>query len=1180
MENEKVEAIELEQLEDKDIAVLVKCSDYIDYLSFLKQNSNRPPFYAYSAQLGRFNPNSEIVKKSLPNIATKLYRKHEPKSTTFVELCYSYRKNDFEEAFKTVMNSEITQELLSDLSYDDAKSIIKKLAESYKDNAFDLFLVGSKMFGVTQEEVFVGLLIEQLTEKKEEEPVKEVAKTKKRDKKKVTPDKDESEKDENKDEILADTENKEKTLSEETKTDTSTLEESLPKTEETKTDTIDEIEIEKDRVSTDEMLGDIAKLIGSWGHPKKTNLVPEKKDEVKEAVKEEDKNTSESNEDDKVEQDDTTAIKEKNTVVEEAPPKKELNAYIGYVDIRANYYNFCPIGEIDGYEFIPYKPSELDSLLPHSKNRNINLYYNIWDNEQSKFVQKYLYQGQTLLFMLKVDDLEQNIDKSTGVLNATGYKTPAIVQFKNGKIKQMYKEGFYQLKTNDILIDDIEAQKTVRIDYENIVEGDHIVINLKDGFYAGPYEVKYSTINDSYFIRPQVQENRYYISGYRASDYEKITIEQDVNTDYETYEPQVFFYVRPGASAIYKDIISDEDLLAALRDIIEKKNASLNDVDVVLDLFKNSPLVGNSIPSEIKNGRFERLKEILSSNKDADSTLAIASDIICGLILRGEDEDKANAIIDKIIEERDILDRIQSFKVIKERIDDTKRELDDLAIKKQEITDDINNIAEISKKKLAEETEKTDQVLNAKKDELREIEEKLSGVSKAKGLMGYIDELEGSVSYLESHKSRLESDTRNLESKFVELVNRYSDKIVDLAFDGYMSSKMLQAAARWEEGINKRSYNEIISAIKQYDADNLNEKDLLDYLIKTIQIARPQYGRNTIVNILTCTMQGFLTVFSGAPGCGKTSICNIVAKVLGLEKFEEIVVSDTINVNRFIPVSVEHGWTSKRDFIGYYNPLTKSFEESNREVFDGLKMLDAEVKSGESKYPYIILLDEANLSPIEYYWADFMNVCDDVKKNNKINLGSDNILSIPDTLHFVATINNDDTTTTLSPRLVDRAWVVTLPKLGNAAMGKEISDQVVKIIPWESLKKCFIPDSDVNLVYDDKTQKIYGALRSLLNNGGMTISPRVEIAMRKYWKAASVLMEDDEDTQVQKEIVAFDYSVAQKILPKINGSGDDYLKWLTDLKGFCHSNNLNRSEGIISGIIERGNINFKYYQFF
>ena len=50
-------------------------------------------------------------------------------------------------------------------------------------------------------------------------------------------------------------------------------------------------------------------------------------------------------------------------------------------------------------------------------------------------------------------------------------------------------------------------------------------------------------------------------------------------------------------------------------------------------------------------------------------------------------------------------------------------------------------------------------------------------------------------------------------------------------------------------------------------------------------------------------------------------------------------------------------------------------------------MLNIERK--DSKYPFLIMLDEANLSPIEYYWADFMRLTDRTSKNDDyINVGT------------------------------------------------------------------------------------------------------------------------------------------------------------------------------------------------
>ena len=293
----------------------------------------------------------------------------------------------------------------------------------------------------------------------------------------------------------------------------------------------------------------------------------------------------------------------------------------------------------------------------------------------------------------------------------------------------------------------------------------------------------------------------------------------------------------------------------------------------------------------------------------------------------------------------------------------------------------------------------------------------------------------------------------------------------------------------------------------------------------------------------------------------------------------ENVAEKLSEVRRYIPVSVERGWTSKRDFIGYFNPLTKAFEESNREVYDGLRLLDMEQKKSIAKWPFFILLDEANLSPMEYYWADFMNVCDDLSDNSSINLGNDNVFHIPETLHFLATINNDHTTETLSPRLIDRAWVITLPRNSSIQVSQDIPDDQIKNVTWNEIKTVFLQDESGKKSFDRETQVIYESIKEKLSKQEMYISPRVDIAIQKYWAIASKLMEEDEYGN-SPSLVALDYAVAQKILPKIVGSGDEYEVWLDDLKVFCNNKGLVYSAGIISSIISRGNRRMKYYQFF
>ena len=89
-----------------------------------------------------------------------------------------------------------------------------------------------------------------------------------------------------------------------------------------------------------------------------------------------------------------------------------------------------------------------------------------------------------------------------------------------------------------------------------------------------------------------------------------------------------------------------------------------------------------------------------------------------------------------------------------------------------------------------------------------------------------------------------------------------------------------------------------------------------------------------------------------------------------------------------------------------------------------------------------------------------MNVCDSDSRFSKITLGDDIQLKIPATLRFVATINNDDTTERLSPRLIDRAALIRLPDVPYARIEDEnLADtSFVKVVEWENLHA--VLDSD------------------------------------------------------------------------------------------------------------------------
>lgn len=149
-------------------------------------------------------------------------------------------------------------------------------------------------------------------------------------------------------------------------------------------------------------------------------------------------------------------------------------------------------------------------------------------------------------------------------------------------------------------------------------------------------------------------------------------------------------------------------------------------------------------------------------------------------------------------------------------------------------------------------------------------------------------------------------------------------------------------------------------------------------------------------------------------------------------------------------------------------------------------------------------LDEANLSPIEYYWAAFMSIADDNKDRFTINIGEDEDIQIPETLHFLATINNDQTTEPLSPRLLDRAWVIKLPEIAMDYDDKpNLKDGFKEIFSWKQIKDLFVENTvdEIKKDYIDVLDSIY----SSFNNAGLSVSPRIKQSIRKYISVAQNL---------------------------------------------------------------------------
>lgn len=168
-----------------------------------------------------------------------------------------------------------------------------------------------------------------------------------------------------------------------------------------------------------------------------------------------------------------------------------------------------------------------------------------------------------------------------------------------------------------------------------------------------------------------------------------------------------------------------------------------------------------------------------------------------------------------------------------------------------------------------------------------------------------------------------------------------------------------------------------------------------------------------------------LSILQGMSGTGKTSLPKIFAEaVLGNCEI----------------VEVESSWRDKNELLGYYNEFSKTYTPK--------KFTQALYKAKFNPETItFIVLDEMNLSRIEYYFSDFLSLMENEEENRYIKLlnvglrraenGSyrtysqlteGHTLKVPNNIWFIGTANRDESTFEISDKVYDRAHTMNFNK--------------------------------------------------------------------------------------------------------------------------------------------------------
>ncbi len=172
-----------------------------------------------------------------------------------------------------------------------------------------------------------------------------------------------------------------------------------------------------------------------------------------------------------------------------------------------------------------------------------------------------------------------------------------------------------------------------------------------------------------------------------------------------------------------------------------------------------------------------------------------------------------------------------------------------------------------------------------------------------------------------------------------------------------------------------------------------------------------------------------LTVLAGISGTGKSELPRRYAEAIGLP---------------FLQLAVQPRWDSPQDLFGFYNYIESRYKPT--ELLRAMVHLDSrnwrEQARGFEKHMTLVLLDEMNLARVEYYFSEFLSRLETRRGGGyqqgaeiELDFGGRSFKGITgnkvypvERLLFVGTMNEDESTQSLSDKVVDRANVLRFPR--------------------------------------------------------------------------------------------------------------------------------------------------------
>jgi hypothetical protein len=281
-----------------------------------------------------------------------------------------------------------------------------------------------------------------------------------------------------------------------------------------------------------------------------------------------------------------------------------------------------------------------------------------------------------------------------------------------------------------------------------------------------------------------------------------------------------------------------------------------------------------------------------------------------------------------------------------------------------------------------------------------------------------------------------------------------------------------------------------------------------------------------------------MTVLAGVSGTGKSELPRLYSHFGGIN---------------FLNMSVQPNWDSQESMLGFFNSIDNKFDAQ-----PVLRLLAQSQKAQAEGYPFgledvmsLILMDEMNLAHVEQYFAEFLSKLElrRGRKGNevpslevKLGAGIQHYdLPLGRNVLWAGTMNQDETTKSLSDKVLDRGIVINFPRpatLERRRQLKPLGDQA-PLLPRKLWESWWCRETKFN---DDQILPFKGFIEEMntsLSKVGRALGHRVWQSIEYYMANYPDVLEaqrNNDDASLGKAMkVAFEDQLVQKVMPKLRG---------------------------------------------